>query len=88
MRLPRKKKKAVKKIVSRKMASKMIMTAMLTASSRTQLAMISATPMSSPMDIPLKALKVVQTVSDTAQAIGKIMSEPPNSWKEFIKPTI
>lgn len=83
MRLPRKRKKQVKKIVARKNAIKMTMTAVTVAQSWAQMAVISATP--SITSVPEKALKVVQITSDTAKAIGRIMSEPPNSWKDFIR---
>lgn len=88
-RLPRKYKKQVKKIVGRKYASKMVMTALVTASARSQVAIIAATPLYTgtavQAEIALKALRSVDIMVDTAQAIQKIMSEPPNSWRDFIR---
>lgn len=86
-RLPRKRKKQVKKIVQRKTASKMAMTAAVTAQAYAQTAIISSTQFSSygPIGVVDKALSVTRLMVDTAQAIGKIMSEPPNSWREFIR---
>lgn len=90
MRLPRKRKKEVNKIVAKKTASKMVMTALVTASAAVQNAMIISrpTPYFSPVTIAEKSLAVVRNVVDTAQAIKQIFSEKPNHWTDFIKPTI
>lgn len=86
-RLPRKRKKQVKKIVERKTALKMAMTAMVAVQSRVQIAMIASTPIPyfGPAGIAHKAVSVAKAVADTATAIQRIMSEPPNSWREFIR---
>jgi hypothetical protein len=85
MRLPRKLKKKVKKIVERKTAVKCVMAAMATAQSLAQMAIISATPGFLPHSIALKALKTAEIVQDSAKAIQNILSEPPNSWRDFLK---
>lgn len=86
-RLPRKYKKQVKKIVAAKMAFKTVTASMTAAMSCAQIAIISATPFSlyGPVGIADKAVKVAQVSIDAANSIRKIMSEPPNSWKEFIQ---
>lgn len=86
MRLPRKDKKRVKKIVARKTATKIVMSAVMQAQTMAQLAIIAATPnYNEPAGIALKALRVVENISDTAKAISRIMSEPPNSWRDFAR---
>lgn len=85
-RLPRKYKKKVKAIVAAKSASKVAMTAMVTASSALQVAMISSMPIPvTSGSLADRALEVVGVVSDTAQAISKIMSEKPNHWRDFVR---
>lgn len=86
-RLPRKRKKQVKKVVARKTASKMAMCAVVAAQSYAQTAIISAIPVYSfaAVGVADKALRVIETVINTAYSVKQIMSEPPNSWREFIK---
>lgn len=87
-RSPRKRKKQVKKIVAAHTALKVTTAAMATAMGMAQISMIAATPthLPGPLSIADKALSVARVAMDRAQAIAKIMSEPPNSWKEFIQP--
>lgn len=87
MRLPRKQKKNVKKIVARKTATKTVMSAMVTAQALAQTAIISALPSFMPPAVTVadKSLKVAMVMIDTAKAIKQIMSEKPNSWRDFIK---
>jgi hypothetical protein len=88
-RLPRRYKKKVKKIVAAKSALKMAMASIVTMQARAQVAIISAQPV--PHDYPPttfiaeRALRVAEAVVDTSEAIGKILSEKPNSWRDFIK---
>jgi hypothetical protein len=85
-RLPRKRKKQVKKVVERKTASKMIMCALTAASAHAQTAIIASQPISIPqVGIAHKAVRTAMVMVDTAVAIQRILSEPPNSWREFIK---
>lgn len=86
-RLPRKYKKLVKKIVVAHIALKVTTAAMAAAMGIAQMSIIVATPTSLPghLSIADKALSVARVAMDRAQTIGKIMSEPPNSWREFIR---
>lgn len=84
-RLPRKYKKRVKKIVEQKRAFKILQASMASAMGRSQIMIITSQFSHGPSGIALKALEVAKTVSNTAQAIRKIMSEPPNSWRDFIR---
>lgn len=84
MRLPRKRKKQVKKLVAAKTAIKITMSAMTSAQAMAQTAVIAAIPsfgVAGPAD---KALKIASVLVDTKNSIMRIMSEPPNSWKDFI----
>lgn len=82
-RLPRKYKKQVKKKVAAMNASKVLRSAMASMMAATQLAMISSYPMqTSPAE---KAMSVAGLVVDTAKSISTIMSEKPNSWRDFIR---
>lgn len=82
-RLPRKRKKIVKAIVSRNSARKVVMSSVVTVQSVVQIARIQAMPLNS-FD-PGRSVAVLGLVTDTAQAIQKIMSAPPNHWREFIE---
>lgn len=85
MRLPRKRKKQVKKLVAAKTAIKVALSAMTSAQAAAQVAIIGAIPGHGPTFLVEKVLRVAQVAADTSKAIGRIISEPPNSWKDFIK---
>lgn len=87
MRLPRKRKKQVKKIVSAKTAFKIVTAGMVSAMGIAQTAIIASTPINyiGPAGIAHKAVSAAKVMVDTTQSINKIMSEPPNSWKDFLK---
>lgn len=87
MRLPRKLKKKAKKIVAKKTATKTVMSAMVAAQAMAQTAIISALPSFSPPTVTIaqKSVKVAMVMVDTAKSIKQIMSEKPNSWRDFIK---
>lgn len=87
-RLPRKRKKQVKKIVERKRAYKIATTAMVAAQSHIQIAIIASTPVPDqppPVNVAWRSISAAKVMVDAAQSISKIMSEPPNSWREFIR---
>lgn len=88
MRLPRKRKKEVKKIVAVKTAYKMVMTAMVTAQSTAQVAMIAATPTLNvipAVSAAQKGLKVAEVLVRIEKYIKQILSEKPNHWRDFVK---
>lgn len=85
MRLPRKEKKRAKKIVAKKSALKAVMASVVTAQALAQVAVIRSMPYGSPDRMIDRPLQIVNVSINTAQAISKIMSEPPNSWKDFCK---
>lgn len=88
-RLPRKHKKQVKKLVAAKSTLKMAMASLVSFQSYIEVATISAQPI--PMHtqpssfISERALKAAETVANAAQAISKILSDKPNSWRDFVK---
>lgn len=87
-RLPRKRKKQVKKIVERKRAYKIAMVGLMSVQARAQISLIVSRPISyfpPPVNVANKAASVAKAVVDAATAIQRIMSEPPNSWREFIR---
>lgn len=89
-RLPRKRKKQVKKIVAAKTAMKTVTAAMTSAMGMAQIAIITLRPTPnfislSAASIAEKTLAAATVAMDSAKAIQKIMSEPPNSWREFIR---
>lgn len=82
-RLPRKYKKQVKKKLAAINASKVLRSAMASMMSAVQVAHITSYPMqTSPAE---KALSVAGLVVDTAKSISNIMSEKPNSWRDFLR---
>lgn len=83
-RLPRKRKKVVKAIVSRNSARKVVMSALCSAQSLMQIAVLRSRPIPAHIHIE-KGVAIVEVVTNTAQAIQQIMSAPPNHWREFIK---
>lgn len=85
MRLPRKRKKQVKKLAAVKTALKVTMSAMTAAQAMAQTAIIAAIPSFSITAPSEKALRVAQTMVEATQSIKRIMSEPPNSWRDFVK---
>lgn len=83
-RLPRKRKKVVKEIVSRNSARKVVISALCSAQSLIQIAFLRSRPI--PAHIHLeKGLAIAEVLTNTAEAIQTIMSAPPNHWREFIK---
>lgn len=87
MRLPRKRKKHVKKIVAAKTVFKIVSSGMVSAMALAQTAVIASTPVQyiGPVGVAYKAVSVAKVMADTAKSINKIMSELPNSWKHFLK---
>lgn len=86
MRLPRKKKKQAKKLVATKTALKVALSSIAAAQAMAQNAMIAATPSDNLISsVALKSAKISMNLVDTSVAIKRIMSEPPNSWKDFIR---
>lgn len=81
-RLPRKRKKQIKKIVAVKSALKCVFAAIVSAQSMARVSAVLATPFN---PVPDKVMSVVEITKYTACAIGNIMGEPPNSWREFIR---
>lgn len=84
IRLPRKRKKQVKKLIAKKTALKITMSAMVSAQTMAQTAMIAGY-YTGPSMIADKALSVYQIVTGAKKAIQKIMTEPPNSWRDFVR---
>lgn len=82
-RLPRKHKKIAKKKISSLTASRMAQTAMVGAMARVQIMQIVSTPFH---DKASKAVEIARVTVNTAQTVGKILSEKPNHWKDFLKP--
>lgn len=80
LRAPRKKKKKAKKLKSDNDAMVMARTAMITANSYAQVAIISSTPSQIPA---IKALSVAQTLIETAKAISTSMSDIKH-WTHFV----
>lgn len=87
MRLPRKEKKKVKKIVAAKNAYKTLMSAMVASQAMAQSSIIVSNvfPQLAPSMTAYKALRVANVAIEAAQAIKKIRSEPPNSWRDFAR---
>lgn len=89
MRLPRKEKKRAKKIVAKKSALKTAISAMVTAQSAIQVAILNAQPrpkeMTSAQFILERGFKYFDLTLGLQASIATIMSEPPNSWKDFLK---
>lgn len=80
LRAPRKKKKKAKKLKAANDAMVMARTAMITANSYAQVAIIRSTPLEIPA---IKAVKVAQTLVETAKAIGTSMSDIKH-WTHFV----
>jgi hypothetical protein len=81
-RLPRKRKKQVKKLVAKSNAIKTAMTAVAMAQNMARIAMIAATPFTSST---LKALSVAEV---GINSINVLKQFSPVSWKTFIKQKI
>lgn len=88
-RLPRKAKKIAKKQVSAMIAFRTLQGSLIAAMAMAQTSIVSAEPR--PIEIltsahvALKALKIAEITSQTANQIGKILSEKPNHWKDFLR---
>jgi len=82
-RLPRKAKKIAKKKVNHLTASRMARTAAVAVMAQVQITHIASTPFHEKAS---KAIAVANVTIDASQAIGKILSEKPNHWKDFLKP--
>lgn len=90
-RLPRKYKKKVKQIVTVNLAMKAVKCALVAVQSSVRLATLSSVPSFTSGGyvghhvMAGKAIEAVSVVSDSAQAINKILSQKPNSWKDFLR---
>lgn len=68
------------------MAMKITMASMTSAIGMVQMAKIVSQPVPGfHLGITEKTIAATRVAMDSAQAISKIMSEPPNSWREFIR---
>lgn len=86
-RLPRKYKKRVNKLVAAKNAYKTLMSSMVASQAMAQSSIIVSNvfPQFAPIMIAYKALRVAQVAVEASEAIKEIKSEPPNSWRDFIR---
>lgn len=87
-RLPRKYKKQIKKVVAVASASRIVRAALISMSSAFQVAAISAQPWSfgeRNEAAAAKAFSVADVVSNAAKSISEIISEKPQSWRDFIR---
>lgn len=83
MRLPRKLKKKAKKRKALHDAMVMTHVAMVKAMGQSQVMKITVIPPTNPHHIALKALYVVEVVTDTAKAVSNCMSQIKH-YREFV----
>ena len=85
-RAPRKKKKKAKKLKAANDAMVMVRTAMITANSYAQLAIVSATPIfneTPSASLSLKALRIVEITMDTAKSVAASINDIKH-WIHFV----
>jgi len=85
-RRPRKRKKELKRKFEKVQASRMVMTALVTASSAFRLATIVAYPriFNLPPSVfaAEKAIKTIEVTKECTEAIANIMNTGPKNWRE------
>lgn len=81
-RLPRKYKKKVKKQVSALIAVRAAKSAVISATSMAQMVSVLHTYGYTAFQ---KTVSAAEITANAAVSIGRIMSEKPNHWKDFIK---
>lgn len=85
-RRPRKLKKALKRKFDAHQSFKVAQSALVSALSCAQIAVIASAPVSNIMTpgepVALKSLRCAQVVMETAQQIKNIMNTGPKNWRE------